>query len=198
MAKEILNRRQNIYTENVPPEIVDSSGFLEATDYATSTTGGTVKVDGTYQIELTSGGKLKAKEITAAGYSDANDASFISKGTLDNLITAGMLGGGGLEWDTLWIEGESPKATNTGSENKLTVTDSIYDYKLLLIEFRRQTDFSMPVMVIVNENLPSVTTVGNNANGNVITIALDISEHDITIREGVAINGYWHAVYGLK
>ena len=198
MAKEILNRRQNIYTENVPPEIVDSSGFLKATNYATSTTGGTVKVDGTYQIELTSGGKLKAKEITAAGYSDANDASFISKGTLDNLITAGMLGGGGLEWDTLWIEGESPKATGTGSENKLTVTDSIYDYKLLLIEFRRQTDFSMPAMVIVNENLPSVTTVGTNANGNVITIALDISEHDITIREGVGINGYWHAVYGLK
>ena len=88
MGKEILNRRQNIYTEDVPPEIVDSSGFLTATDYATSTAGGTVKVDGTYQIELTSGGKLKAKELTAEAYASANDAAFVSKGTLDNVLAA--------------------------------------------------------------------------------------------------------------
>ena len=97
MGKEILNRRQNIYAENIPPEITDTSGFIEATDYATGTTGGTIKVDGTYQVELTSGGKIKAKEVAAADYASANDASFISKGTLDNLIAAGTLGGSAVD-----------------------------------------------------------------------------------------------------
>lgn len=86
MGKEILNRRQNILADSIPPEIVDTSSFIEATDYATSTTGGTIKVDSTYAIELTSGGKLKAKEIAAEDYSAANDAAFISKGTLDNVL----------------------------------------------------------------------------------------------------------------
>lgn len=175
-----------------------SGDFVTKTDYASTSSAGLIKLDNAYATDITTGGKLKAKEISASDYETANDGAFVSKATLDNLIASGALGGSGLQWDVLWTEGESPKATNTGSENKLTITDSIYDYKLLLIEFRRQADFSMPVFLIVNENLDSVTTIGTNANGNVITIALDISEHDITIRDGVAINGYWHAVYGIK
>lgn len=87
-SKQILNRRERILTDSLPPEITDTSGFITATDYATSTTGGTVKVDGTYQIELTSGGKIKAKELTAEAYAAANDAAFVSKGTLDNVLAA--------------------------------------------------------------------------------------------------------------
>lgn len=93
MAKEILNRRQNIYAEDIPPEIVDTTGFIKATSYATGTTGGTVKVDSTYAIELTSGGKLKAKEIASEDYSAANDGAFVSKATLDNVIATLPSGG---------------------------------------------------------------------------------------------------------
>lgn len=88
MGKQILNRREKIYTSDIPPEIPDVSGFIEDDDYATSSKGGTIKVDGTYAIELTSGGKLKAKEIAAESYAEANDAAFVSKATLDNVIAA--------------------------------------------------------------------------------------------------------------
>ena len=88
MGKQILNRREKIYASDIPPEIPDVSGFIEEDDYATSSKGGTIKVDGTYAIELTSGGKLKAKEIAAESYAEANDAAFVSKATLDNVIAA--------------------------------------------------------------------------------------------------------------
>ena len=64
------------------------AGFIKDTSYASSTKGGTIKVDSTYATDITSGGKLKAKEISAEDYSEANDAAFISKATLDNVLAA--------------------------------------------------------------------------------------------------------------
>lgn len=67
---------------------ISGAGFIKDTDYASSSKGGTVKVDSTYATDITSGGKLKAKEITAEAYAEANDAAFISKATLDNVLAA--------------------------------------------------------------------------------------------------------------
>lgn len=67
---------------------IAGAGFIKDTSYASSTKGGTIKVDSTYATDITSGGKLKAKEISAEDYSEANDAAFISKATLDNVLAA--------------------------------------------------------------------------------------------------------------
>lgn len=72
---------------------IAGAGYVKDTDYASSSKGGTIKVDSTYATDITSGGKLKAKEITAEAYSEANDAAFISKKTLDNVLEAQPAGG---------------------------------------------------------------------------------------------------------
>lgn len=71
---------------------ISGEGYLKDDDYASSSKGGTIKIDSTYATDITSGGKLKAKEITAEAYAEANDAAFISKATLDNVL-AGVGGG---------------------------------------------------------------------------------------------------------
>ena len=88
MAKQILNRREAIYAEEIPPEIADTSGFIEATDYATDTTGGTVKVDDDYGVELTTAGFLRGTVETAAAYGEASNNLLVSKGTLDAVLAA--------------------------------------------------------------------------------------------------------------
>lgn len=72
---------------------IAGAGYVKDTDYASSTKGGTIKVDSTYATDITSGGKLKAGAITAEAYSEANDAAFISKKTLDNVLAAQPSGG---------------------------------------------------------------------------------------------------------
>ena len=65
-----------------------ASSFVSKTDYPSGSDAGVIKVDSTYATAVTSGGKLKAAEITAEAYSEANDAAFISKATLDNVLAA--------------------------------------------------------------------------------------------------------------
>ena len=83
MGKEILNRRQNILADAIPPEI--PTGAVTATSYATSSTGGVIKVDGDYGLDITSGGKLKGKAISAANYAAANNAALLCKETYENI-----------------------------------------------------------------------------------------------------------------
>ena len=176
-----------------------SGDFVSKTTYPSGSDAGVIKVDSTYATAVTTGGKLKATEIAAASYSEANDAAFVSKATLDNLIAAGTLGGSGLTWTVLWEEGEEPKSTGTGSANKITIDESLYDYKALIFVFRRAADFTMPAsMYVVDTTYTSTTIPGCNANGNAITIGMDITEHDIIIRDGTGINGYWRKIIGIK
>ena len=83
MGKEILNRRQNILADAIPPEI--PTGAVTATSYATGSTGGVIKVDGEYGLDITSGGKLKGKAISAANYASANNAALLCKETYENI-----------------------------------------------------------------------------------------------------------------
>lgn len=57
------------------------------TDYATTSTGGVIKVYDTYATALTDG-RLYAKEKTYEAYSSGSNGMFISKGTLENVLTA--------------------------------------------------------------------------------------------------------------
>lgn len=77
----------SILVERIKKKL-ESSGFIKNTDYASSSTGGVIKTDTTYATDITTGGKLKAKEISASDYETANDSAFISKGTLDNVLAS--------------------------------------------------------------------------------------------------------------
>lgn len=192
MGKEILNRRQNILADSIPPEIVDTSAFVKDTDYATGTKGGTVKVDSTYAIELTSGGKLKAKEITAAGYSEANDAAFISKATLDNVLAAQPT-----------PQGFSETELFNGTAN-LTVdqalSDKISNYKFLVCVFSDEYNELFSVVVPVSLVVLGTTKFAGGISNAVLVIFSFASGDsvDSVHRESYTGTSTLKAVYGYK
>lgn len=107
-----------------------ASGFITSTDYASASTGGVIKTDTTYATDITTGGKLKAKEIAAESFSEANDAAFISKKTIDNLKTAGYFGGGSSGTWTLLL------GKNVGSSKEAyegSISDALQRFKQIVV-----------------------------------------------------------------
>ena len=70
----------------------DLSDYVKNTDYATDSTGGTVKISGTYAIGLiNNNGRIFADVKTYSQYDSLTTYGFISKGTLENVITGKQL-----------------------------------------------------------------------------------------------------------
>lgn len=116
-AWEVVNDRQNILTDKIPPKIysvealiaagvlnetnlaayLTANGYVKNTDYATGDKGGVVKVNQpTYGTAVGSTGLLQCAIKDGTNYESANVACFISKGTLENMkadITARALVG---------------------------------------------------------------------------------------------------------
>lgn len=92
MAKQIKNRREDLYINEVPPEILDETtlsadGFVKNTDYASTTTGGVIKVQTAGGTSVSAGsGVLISVERTAEQYSSGSRNMFISKGTFENVL----------------------------------------------------------------------------------------------------------------
>jgi len=65
-------------------------GLVSNTDYATANTGGVIKTSpSTYGVNVsTTSGAMYGTVFTYAEYPNKSDAMFISKGTLDNVLTA--------------------------------------------------------------------------------------------------------------
>lgn len=61
--------------------------YVKNTDYATSAVGGVVKIGSTYKILKDANGYIYADKITFNDYNSASNFTFISKGTLENVIT---------------------------------------------------------------------------------------------------------------
>ena len=68
---------------NLIPSLVD---YVKNTDYATTNVGGVIKISDNYLTALSSG-FLRAKTIAYSNYGSADTNIFISKGTLENVIT---------------------------------------------------------------------------------------------------------------
>ena len=64
---------------------VDLTDYVKNTDYATSSKGGVVKTG--YGSNVDSNGNLYASNFSYANYQTAGNNNFISKGTLENVIT---------------------------------------------------------------------------------------------------------------
>jgi hypothetical protein len=68
--------------------IQPSGNYLTDTDYATYNTGGVIKVGN--QVSMTNG-TLTANKVSYSNYTSASDNIFVSKGTLENVITGKSL-----------------------------------------------------------------------------------------------------------
>lgn len=66
---------------------VDLTDYVKNTDYASSSTGGVVKVQDTLGLEIGSTGNLFATTKSYSTYQTLADGLVISKGTLENVIT---------------------------------------------------------------------------------------------------------------
>ena len=100
-AWEVVNDRQNILTDKIPPkiyslealmaagivteEMLADGGYVKNTDYATPTAAGVVKVSGTYGAYVSGSGILYPAARTVQQYEGDQSTFFISKGTLENV-----------------------------------------------------------------------------------------------------------------
>lgn len=70
----------------ITPE--DTKDFIKATNYATETKGGTIRTSGYYDLSITANGSIYPLSRSYTYYRDtAPTTAFISKGTLENVIT---------------------------------------------------------------------------------------------------------------
>ena len=80
-----------IYTNNAWEKIgdteIDLTNYVKNTDYATSSKGGVIKPANGYATDITNDGKLYALVKTYAEYTSGLNNTFVSKGTLENVIT---------------------------------------------------------------------------------------------------------------
>lgn len=149
---------------------IAGAGYVKDTDYASISKGGTIKVDSTYATDITSGGKLKAKEITAEAYSEANDAAFISKKTLDNVLASQPSGGMTLEQ---LFSGSIPQGSTTWK----SLSKNYTDYSMLLVvmagTYNANAGEVIPTAIIPTD---STSSVKFDFGGNVVDLRFDAND----------------------
>lgn len=73
------------YTGKIKNELTD---YVKNTDYATGSKGGVVTVSGNYGTQINpNNGLITTPTISYNNYLSSNNATFIGKGTLENVIT---------------------------------------------------------------------------------------------------------------
>lgn len=87
-TSDLTNDSGFITSTSLPTKVSDllnDSGFLTTANIATSLTPGVIKSG--YQLNVASDGTPSCGTLTKTSYASANTASFVSKGTLDNILT---------------------------------------------------------------------------------------------------------------
>lgn len=74
--------------DNIDERLTD---YVKNTDYATSSTGGVIKINGNFGTNKNSNGYLISTTKTYADYGNADNGMFVSKGTLENVILGKQL-----------------------------------------------------------------------------------------------------------
>lgn len=94
---EVKNRRENLFINEVPPEVlsaddvedaVEDAGFVKNTDYASTNTAGVIKTSASYGTGISAGGAFYGSTRSLNQYNSGADATLICKGTLENVIAA--------------------------------------------------------------------------------------------------------------
>lgn len=76
-----------IITKGTLENVITGKGLVSNTDYATTTTGGVIKLNASYATQASAAGIMRSVTKTYAAYDSGTDDMFISKGTLENVIT---------------------------------------------------------------------------------------------------------------
>lgn len=66
--------------------VIEGKGLVSNTDYATTTTGGVIKLNQTYATQISAAGIMRSVTKTYTVYKTSVDDMFISKGTLENVF----------------------------------------------------------------------------------------------------------------
>lgn len=80
-SKQIRIKQQNLDGYSIQ-QALDTK--IEATDYATNTTGGTLKITNSYGVGVNASGELYGTQVSASDYPTMWNDALISKGTLTN------------------------------------------------------------------------------------------------------------------
>lgn len=104
--------------EHIGSTEVDLTNYVTNTDYASYSKGGVIKVDDAFSTFMTDG-KLKCSSKTYADYQNSSSYAFISKGTLENVITGKNLESANNKTTTI---------SSSSTDNEYPSAKAVYDY----------------------------------------------------------------------
>ena len=120
----------------------DLTGYVKNTDYATSSVAGVIKPATDMATTVSSSsGKLRAEPITYSDFDNFDNRAFISKGTLNNVLT-----GRGYTTNTGTIEGVSINGTSVATSGVANIT-------------------SVPASILTG-SIPSAVTAATQSQGD--------------------------------
>lgn len=126
-ADDVYTKTQTYSKTEVDTTLTD---YVKNTDYATESKGGVVKINGYFDATLSNSGQLYALDRTYSFYTNTSPRSaFISKGTLENVIT-----GKNLETANNKVTSISSSSTDTQYPSAKCVYDLVGDIESILEE----------------------------------------------------------------
>lgn len=122
-AQTITSKAVDITVPTATSDLTNDSNYITSTDYATSSTSGVIRTSNGFQVS-TSTGTVSANTYTYSNYisSGVVNGIFISKGTLENVIT-----GKNLETANNKVTSISSSSTDTQYPSAKSVYTSIQD-----------------------------------------------------------------------
>ena len=129
LASDLVDDTNQAHKFITATERTTWNGKVSPTDYASTTTGGTIRLNDGFATDKSSDGKLRARVKTYAEYTDADNQMFVGKGTLENVITGKNLESANNKVSTL-----SSTSTNDEYPGAKCVYDLIGDIESALEE----------------------------------------------------------------
>ncbi len=152
---------------------VDLTDYVKNTDYATASTGGVVKPNTAFGSVVAESGSYKGviypTAINYASYEGQGNNYFISKGTLENVIT-----GKGLVSNTDYANSSRAGVIKIAGETQLYTTAGglLYAYPLNYSTYTSRTDYAFinkgTLENVLNARIGDINTVLDSINGEVI------------------------------
>lgn len=103
-AWEVVNDRQNILADKIPPkiysleallaagivteEMLEEAGYVKFTDFASTTSTGVVKINESYGFSMSESGEIRGLNATLTQYNNSPDYRVINKGTMRSIRSA--------------------------------------------------------------------------------------------------------------
>ena len=88
VTQTITSKSVNLTIPTKTSDLTNDSDYVTGTDYATSGVGGVIKISNDLGSDISSAGIIRGYTKTYSGYTSMDNAGIISKGTLENVLTA--------------------------------------------------------------------------------------------------------------